>query len=102
MEDIPTIVRGPTWTAIRERLLVGPRVVDRVAWPGPLCLDELRFLKRHTRKPVKVTVVGPLTAACRVVDQYYGDEEALIMAMAAALNQELMALDAEGVDLLQI
>jgi 5-methyltetrahydropteroyltriglutamate--homocysteine methyltransferase len=49
-----------------------------------------------------MTVLGPLTAAARVADEHYGDEEALGMAFAAALNEELRALDAEGVDLLQL
>jgi 5-methyltetrahydropteroyltriglutamate--homocysteine methyltransferase len=79
-----------------------PRIVGELQWPGPLCVDELRFLKAHTRRPVKATVIGPLTSLDRMVDEYYGDEERSVMAMAAALNQELRALDAEGLDLLQI
>jgi 5-methyltetrahydropteroyltriglutamate--homocysteine methyltransferase len=56
-----------------------PRVVGTLRWQGPIVLDDLRFLKRHAVRPVKMTVIGPLTTACRVVNQYYPDEEALGM-----------------------
>lgn len=79
-----------------------PRVVGPVGWPGPLCLDEFRFARRQTDRPIKVTVVGPLTAADRLVDEHYGEPEAVAMAVADALRQELLALQADGVDLLQI
>ncbi len=78
------------------------RVVAEVTWPGPMALDDLRFLKRHTRRPVKMTVIGPLTAAARLANEFYPDEEALGMALARAINRELRALDAEGVDVLQL
>ena len=78
------------------------RVVGDVTWQGPIALEDLRFLKRHTRRPVKMTVIGPLTTACRLANEHYVDEQALGMAVAAAINQELRALDAEGVDVIQI
>ncbi len=86
-------------TALRNR---APRIVGELGWPGPLAVDELRFLKRQTRKPVKATVVGPLTALYFLKDEHYGDEERAAMALAAVLNRELRALDAEGADLLQV
>ena len=67
--------------------MVGP-----IQWPGPLVVDDLRFLKRATDRPVKMTVVGPLTAAARLVDEYYADREALVHACAAAINAKLRAL----------
>ena len=79
-----------------------PRVVGEIAWRDPIALDDLRFLKRHTTRPVKMTVIGPLTAACRLANEHYADEEALGLALADAINAELRALDAEGVDILQL
>jgi len=79
-----------------------PRVVGPIRWPGPRVVDDLRYLKRLTDRPVKMTVVGPLTAAARLVDEYYHDPEALVSDCAAAVNAELRALDAEGCDLLQL
>ena len=77
--------------------MVGP-----VSWPGPLAVEELRFLKRLTIRPVKVTMIGPFTTVGRVVDEYYRDEEALGMALAEALNHEARALAEAGADLIQI
>jgi 5-methyltetrahydropteroyltriglutamate--homocysteine methyltransferase len=79
-----------------------PRVVGKLGWPGPIVLNDLRFVKRHARRPVKMTVIGPLTTACRLVNEYYPDEEALGMDAAAVINQELKALQAEGVDIIQL
>ena len=79
-----------------------PRVVGQLTWSGPVVLDDLRFLKRHARRPVKMTVIGPLTTACRVVNEYYPNEEALGMDAACAINQELKALQSEGVDIIQL
>jgi len=89
---------------VAERLAEAraPRVVGEITWREPIVLDDLRFLKRHTRRPVKMTVVGPLTAASRLVNEYYADEESLGLALAAAINEELRVLDAEGVDVLQL
>ena len=81
---------------------VTPRVVSEITWAGPMVLDDLRFLKRHTRRPVKMTVIGPLTMTARLANEYYPDEEALGMAVAKAINQELCALDAAGVDIVQL
>ena len=81
---------------------MGPQVVGEISWKGPVAVEELRFLKRHARRPVKITVAGPLSLSRRVVDQVYRDDEALVMALAAGLNQELRTLDGEGADVLQI
>lgn len=79
-----------------------PRIVGDVAWTQPIALEELLFLKRQTRKPVKVTVAGPLTAFSYAANEHYPDDRSAIMALAGALNRELLALDAAGVDLMQI
>jgi 5-methyltetrahydropteroyltriglutamate--homocysteine methyltransferase len=89
---------------VAERLSTASvaRVVGDITWQGPTALEDLRFLKRHTRLPVKMTVIGPLTTACRLANEHYADEEAVGMAVAAVINQELRALAAEGVDVLQV
>lgn len=101
--EIPTIAYRPEWREKRQEAAgVLPRVVDELRWPGPLTVEEIRFLKRHTRRPVKATVVGPVSAVTRLSDEHYGDEQAAALALAAALNEELKALEAEGADVLQI
>lgn len=79
-----------------------PRIVAPLSWPGPLSVSELQFLKQHATKPVKATVVGPVTAYHKLHDDFYGDPRQAILALARVINQELRALDQEGVDLLQL
>lgn len=81
---------------------LSPRVTGKIHWDGPLSLDDLKFLKAHTRRQTKVTVLGPLTSAARVADEHYGEFKSLVMDFAAAINKEVRALDAEGVDVIQI
>lgn len=101
--EIPTIqLKGDDPEKKVEVALPVPRIVADVTWPGPLSVEEVRFLKRHTTRPVKANVVGALTAAFYLRDDHYGDDRAAALALAAALNEELRAIDAEGVDLLQI
>ena len=79
-----------------------PVVTGDIAWSHPMSVDELQFLKANTEKPVKTALVGPVTLSAQLVDSFYGDAEALVMAIAAALNNELQALEAAGVDVIQI
>jgi len=102
LTEVTTGVRRALKPDEAEKRMMLPRIVGRLEWSGAIAVDELRFLKRHTRKLVKATVVGPITAWQFMANEYYGDEESGIMAMATVLNQELRALDAEGADLLQI
>ena len=94
--------RMATVTNARGQAAQYPRVVGPIEWPGPQVVENLRRLKELTDRPVKVTVVGPLTAAARLVDEHYRDPEALVLACAATINAELRALQVEGCDLLQL
>lgn len=40
-----------------------PRIVGELTWPGPLSVAELKFAKHYATKPIKATVVGPVTRA---------------------------------------
>jgi len=79
-----------------------PRITGPVTWSGPLSRAELQFLKRQTTKPVKATVIGPLTAYDKMADDYYRSPREGLLAVAKAINAELRSLDEEGVDLLQL
>ena len=65
-----------------------PRVTGKVTRRTPACLDEVRFAKSHTQWPVKVAVAGPMTVIDSTLDEFYGDEAALAMDIAAAVNAE--------------
>ena len=49
-----------------------------------------------------MAVPGPMTVVDTTYDDAYGNEEALAMDVAAALNQELLGLQAAGCDIIQI
>ncbi len=86
----------------REQEHVVPRVVGKVRRRAPAILDDLRFAKAQTTKPVKMAVPGPMTVIDSTLDATYHDEKALAMDVATALNAELRDLQAAGCDVLQI
>ena len=79
-----------------------PRIVGPVRRLRPVHLRDYQFLRSITRRPVKVTVPGPFTMSQLAIDEYYRDEEALIMAYAEAVNAELKDLKRAGCDVVQI
>jgi 5-methyltetrahydropteroyltriglutamate--homocysteine methyltransferase len=81
---------------------LAPRIFAPVRWEKPLAVDDLRFLQRHTDRPTKMTVLGPLTSACRVANEFYDDFGALVLDFAAAVNGELRALQDAGASVLQL
>jgi 5-methyltetrahydropteroyltriglutamate--homocysteine methyltransferase len=79
-----------------------PRIVGKVRRRAPAAVEDLRFAKAHTKKPVKMAVAGPLTVIDSTLNQFYRDEAELAMDIAAAVNEELKDLQAAGCDVLQI
>ena len=82
-------------------LVAAARVTGPVRRPGPIMLDALRFLKRHTTRPVKVTLPGPMTTADTLADEHYGNRRALAADLAKALNEEAIELAENGCDIIQ-
>jgi 5-methyltetrahydropteroyltriglutamate--homocysteine methyltransferase len=81
------------WTRNRRRLADVGRCVGPVGRSRPLLVDELRFLLAETDRPVKITLPGPMTVVDSTEDEHYGDERAMAMAVAEALNAEARELD---------
>ena len=79
-----------------------PRVVGRIRRLRPVEVDDLRFLRRHTDRMVKITVPGPFTMSQQSQNEYYPDEAAAAMDYAAAVNEEIADLFAAGADVVQI
>jgi len=91
--------------AIRRRTDVErsvPRVVGPVRRRAVAVVGDLLFAKAHTSRPVKMAVPGPMTVVDTTYDEFYKDEEKLALDVAAALNEELLALEAAGCDVAQI
>ena len=78
-----------------------PQVVSTLRLKGRVHATEARLLRAHTRKKIKFTLPGPMTIVDTVADRFYGDKIKLAMAFAELLNQEALALQADGVDIIQ-
>jgi 5-methyltetrahydropteroyltriglutamate--homocysteine methyltransferase len=85
-----------------NRLDYVPRVVGPIRRARPVEVRDVQFLRANTDLPIKITVPGPFTMARQAVDEHYGDEAALAMAYAAAVNAEIHDLVAAGADVVQI
>ena len=79
-----------------------PRVAGPIRRKGPVEVRDVVFLKSNTSRKTKITLPGPFTMAQQAQDDYYKDEEALALAFAAAVNEELRDLKAAGADVVQI
>jgi 5-methyltetrahydropteroyltriglutamate--homocysteine methyltransferase len=79
-----------------------PRIVGPIRRRAPVEVADVEFLRRVTDRPIKITLPGPFTMAQQVQDEHYRDEEALALAYAAAVNDEIRDLKAAGADLIQI
>jgi 5-methyltetrahydropteroyltriglutamate--homocysteine methyltransferase len=79
-----------------------PRVVGRVRRTRPVEVDDLRFLRAHTDRTIKITLPGPFTMSQQAHNEAYADEAELAMDLAAAVNEEMRDLFAAGADVVQI
>ncbi len=86
----------------REQERMVPRVVGKIKRRSPAIVEDLRFAKAQTGKPIKMDVPGPMTIVDSTLDEFYRDEAAMAMDAAAALNEELRDLQAAGCDVLEI
>ncbi|HEX6019696.1 MAG TPA: methionine synthase [Burkholderiaceae bacterium] len=78
-----------------------PQVVAPLRLTGRVHEVEARFLRAHTTRQIKFTLPGPMTIVDTVADRHYGDRVELAFAFAELLNQEALALQADGVDIIQ-
>lgn len=78
-----------------------PQVVGPLRLAGRVHAAEAQLLRAHTQRRTKFTLPGPMTIVDTVADRHYGDRVALAMAFAELLNQEALALEADGIDIVQ-
>ena len=79
-----------------------PRVVGRIRRRGPVETRDAEFLLAHATRATKITLPGPFTLSQQAENAFYADEEEMAMDYAAAVNEELRALKATGVDVVQL
>jgi 5-methyltetrahydropteroyltriglutamate--homocysteine methyltransferase len=79
-----------------------PRVTGEIRRPGPVQADDVRFLRAHTGRAIKITVPGPFTMAQQAQNDHYSDDRALAMAYAEVVREEIADLFAAGADIVQV
>jgi 5-methyltetrahydropteroyltriglutamate--homocysteine methyltransferase len=79
-----------------------PRVVGDIGRPEPIQTRDVRFLREHTDRTVKITVPGPFTMAQQSQDDHYGDDRSLALAYADVVRAEIADLFSAGADIVQI
>jgi 5-methyltetrahydropteroyltriglutamate--homocysteine methyltransferase len=79
-----------------------PRIVGPIRRRHPVAVEDTRFLRAHTAKPIKMTVPGPFTMSQQAQNDYYPSDEAAAMDYAVAVNEEIRDLFAAGADIVQV
>ena len=82
-----------------------PQVVSTLKLKGRVHAFEAQLARAHTTRKLKFTLPGPMTIVDTVADRFYGQDKAgrikMAFAFAELLNQEALALQADGVDIIQ-
>lgn len=82
-----------------------PQVVAPLRLKGRVHAFEAQLARAHTKKKLKFTLPGPMTIVDTVADRFYGGNSEgrvkMAFAFAELLNQEALALQADGVDIVQ-
>ena len=79
-----------------------PRVVGRIKRREPVEVADMAFLRRNTDRKAKITLPGPFTMAQQAKNEFYKDADEMVMDLAAAVNAEVLDLEAAGADVIQL
>lgn len=79
-----------------------PRVVGDIRRTAPVQVDDVRFLRAHSDRTIKITVPGPFTMAQQAQNDHYPDDRALALAYADVVREEIADLFAAGADIVQV
>jgi 5-methyltetrahydropteroyltriglutamate--homocysteine methyltransferase len=81
---------------------VMPRVVGKVRRAGAVEVRDMEFLRRNTDRAAKITLPGPFTMSRQALNEFYKDDDELVMDYAAVVNAEARDLEAAGADVIQL
>ncbi len=79
-----------------------PRIVGKIRRKRAVEVNDLLFLKKHTKRRTKITVPGPFTMSQQAQNDFYKSAEEAAMDYAVAVNEEIRDLFAAGADIVQI
>ena len=66
-----------------------PRVAGKIRRKHPVEVEDVKFLRANTAKPIKITVPGPFTMSQQAQNDFYKSEEECAFAYAA--NRSLIS-----------
>jgi 5-methyltetrahydropteroyltriglutamate--homocysteine methyltransferase len=96
-------IKNPGTTINRTgKAIPVPRITGPIRRRHPVELRDFNVLRANTSRRVKATVPGPFTMGKQAQDDFYKDEEAVALAYASAVNEEIKDLFAAGADVVQI
>jgi len=101
LDGVDIVNPGTTINRTGARSVV-PRIAGPIRRLRPVEVRDVEFLRKNTSKRIKITLPGPFTMTQQAQDDHYKDEEALAMAFAAAVNEEVKDLKAAGADVIQL
>ena len=78
-----------------------PRITGPIRRKHPVEVADVKFLRTHTDRRIKMTVPGPFTMSQQAQNDFYDSETALALDYAAAVNEEAKDLFAAGADIVQ-
>ena len=79
-----------------------PRVVGKIRRTRAVEVRDMQFLRTNTDRVAKITLPGPFTMSQQAVNEFYNDEEELVMDYAIAVNAEARELEKAGADVIQL
>ncbi|PNH87502.1 methionine synthase [Vibrio diazotrophicus] len=87
---------------IRDRYEASvPSVVGPVSRQKAVFVEDAKFLRSQTDKPIKWALPGPMTMVDTLYDAHYKSRKELAFEFAKILNEEAKELEAAGVDIIQ-
>ena len=79
-----------------------PRIVGKIRRKQPVQVRDVQFLRANTDRTIKITIPGPFTMSQQAQNNFYKDDQEMVLDYAAAVNAEIKDLFAAGADIVQI
>jgi len=79
-----------------------PRITGPIRRRHAVEVEDMKFLRAHTKQQTKITVPGPFTMSQQAQNDFYASEEEAAMDYAVAVNEEIRDLFAAGADYVQV
>ncbi len=78
-----------------------PTVIAPLARPRARHVEDTRWLRAQTARTLKITLPGPMTICDTLANAHYAQRADMAMRFAELLNDEALALEAAGADVIQ-